>query len=99
MPEVFQLLRKYQAAFCIHDFADMKMPLEITSDFTYVRLHGPTSTKYAGSYSTRQLRSWAERIDGWRSELSATYVFFNNDPEGAAVKNALTLNRQLEPAP
>jgi len=33
----------------------------------------------------------AQRIDGWRGELSAVYVYFNNDPEGAAVKNALTL--------
>ena len=23
----------------------------------------------------------AQRIDGWRGELSAVYVYFNNDPE------------------
>ena len=91
VPGVFQLLRKYKAAFCIHDFADMKVPKEITAEFTYIRFHGPTSAKYWGSYSTAQLRKWAERIDGWRSELSAVYVYFNNDPEGAAVKNALML--------
>jgi uncharacterized protein YecE (DUF72 family) len=96
VPEMFQLLRKHKAAFCIHDFADMKMPVEVTADFAYIRFHGPTSAKYWGSYSDAQLRKWAERIDGWRSELSAVYVYFNNDPEGAAVKNALTLRERLE---
>jgi len=65
--------------------------LSFTPDIAYVRFHGPTSAKYWGSYSKAQLRKWAERIDGWRGELSAVYVYFNNDPEGAAVKNALTL--------
>ena len=95
VPEVFALLRRYKAGFCVHDFADMKIPIEVTADFAYVRFHGPTSAKYWGSYSKGQLRKWAERIDGWRSELAAVYVYFNNDPEGAAVRNALTLKELL----
>jgi len=91
VPEVFRLLRKYNAAFCVHDFEEMKIPIEVTADFAYLRFHGPTSAKYWGSYSKAELRKWAQRIDGWRAELSAVYVYFNNDPEGAAVRNALTL--------
>lgn len=94
-PEVYQLLRKYNAAFCIHDFADMKVPREITAKFTYIRFHGPTSAKYFGSYSNRELRTWANRIRKWRRDLSSVYVYFNNDPQGAAVKNALTLKKLL----
>ena len=90
-PEVYRLLRKHKAAFCIHDFADMKVPNEITTRFTYIRFHGPTSAKYWGSYSDEQLHQWAERIESWRTQLTAVYVYFNNDPEGAAVRNALTL--------
>jgi len=93
--EVYDLLRKYNAAFCIHDFADMKVPHEITADFTYIRFHGPTSAKYYGSYSDDELRAWAKRIRKWRAELSSIYAYFNNDPEGAAVRNALTLKRLL----
>ena len=93
--EVYDLLRRYNAAFCIHDFADMKVPHEITADFTYIRFHGPTSAKYYGSYSDRDLRAWADRIEKWRTELHAVYAYFNNDPEGAAVRNALTLKRFL----
>ena len=93
---VFELLRKYNVAHCIHDFADMKVPGEITADFTYIRFHGPTSAKYFGSYSDSELRAWAKRIEQWRGLLKATYVYFNNDPGGEAVKNALTLKRFLD---
>lgn len=88
---VFELLRKHNVAFCIHDFADMKVPIEITADFTYVRFHGPTSAKYFGSYSDKDLRNWADRLEGWRGRLRVVYMYFNNDPGGEAVKNALTL--------
>ena len=92
-PNVYHLLREYNAAFCVHDFTDMKIPPEITTDFTYIRFHGPTSTKYAGSYSNAQLRRWAEWIKEQGTALEAVYVYFNNDPGAAAVKNALTLKR------
>jgi uncharacterized protein YecE (DUF72 family) len=95
VPEVYRLLRRYKAAFCIHDFADMKIPLELTANFTYVRFHGPTSAKYFGSYSTEQLHVWAERIREWSRELSGIYAYFNNDPGGAAVRNALELQQLL----
>jgi uncharacterized protein YecE (DUF72 family) len=92
---VFELLRQYNVGFCIHDFADMKVPNEITADFTYVRFHGPTSAKYFGSYSNDQLRRWAKRIEEWQGRLSAVYAYFNNDPGGEAVKNALLLKKLL----
>lgn len=93
VPQVFALLRKHNAALCIHDFADMKIPHEITADFSYIRFHGPTSAKYWGWYATAELRTWAKRIESWRDRLQSVYVYFNNDPEGAAVKNALELKK------
>ena len=93
VPEVYELLRRYKAAYCIHDFADMKVPIEITANFTYIRFHGPTSAKYWGSYSSAQLRTWAERIADWSKRLTSIYVYFNNDPEGKAIVNALELKR------
>jgi len=96
VPEVYRLLHAHKAAFCIHDFADMKVPHEITTNFTYVRFHGPTSAKYFGSYSAAQMREWAERIAGWSRRLSTVYVYFNNDPGGEAVKNALELKRLVD---
>jgi uncharacterized protein YecE (DUF72 family) len=93
VPEVYALLRRHKAAYCIHDFADMKVPHEITANFTYIRFHGPTSAKYFGSYSSEQLRAWAKTIEDWSRRLSAIYIYFNNDPGGEAVKNALELKR------
>lgn len=90
---VFELMRKHSVAFCIHDFADMKVPHEITADFSYVRFHGPTSAKYWGSYSDQDLRAWAKRIKGWK--LKTVYAYFNNDPGGEAVKNALAFKKFL----
>ncbi len=91
VPEVFAVLRKHKAAFCIHDFEEMKVPNEITADFAYIRFHGPTSAKYWGEYSKRELQTWAERIAGW--PVSEVYAYFNNDPGGAAVRNAMILKR------
>ena len=93
VPEVYALMRRHKAAFCIHDFSDMKVPHEITAPFTYIRFHGPTAAKYFGSYSTSELRTWAERIGAWSRQLSAAYIYFNNDPGGEAVKNAIELKR------
>lgn len=95
VPEVYEVLRRHKAAFCIHDFADMKIPNEITAGFSYIRFHGPTSAKYFGSYSAAQLQTWAKRIEEWSRRLSAIYVYFNNDPGGEAVKNATELKHLL----
>lgn len=89
--DVFDLLRRYNAAFCIHDLASMQMPLEITADFTYLRFHGPGNAKYCGSYPLKSLREWAARIRKWRKELSSVYAYFNNDVGGHAGRNAQTL--------
>jgi len=91
--KVYEVLRKYDAAFCLYELAGYHSPFEITASWTYVRLHGPTRSKYAGSYSDAQLEAWAKRIDGWRSAMKAVYVYFDNDDSAYAVNNALTLKR------
>ena len=91
--EAYDVLRQYNAAFCIHDLGGKQTPLEITANFTYIRFHGPGEAKYAGSYSTAALRSWAKRIDEWRRDLKQVYVYFNNDIGGHAIENAKTLKQ------
>ena len=90
---VFEVLRKYNTAFCIYELAGYQSPIELTADWTYIRLHGPTQFKYQGSYTDEQLAGWAERIRQWRRKLSAIYVYFDNDDSAFAVENALTLKR------
>ncbi len=92
---VLELLKKYNAAFCIYELAGYHSPIELTADWTYVRLHGPTSFKYQGSYSDAQMEEWAERIRMWSKKLKAIYVYFDNDDSAFAVYNALTLKRMV----
>jgi uncharacterized protein YecE (DUF72 family) len=95
--EVYELLRRYGAAFCIYELAGYQSPIEVTTDWTYIRLHGPTHFKYQGSYSDEQLALWADRIRGWSKSrtMKAVYVYFDNDDSAYAVRNALTLRRLL----
>lgn len=91
---VYQLLAKYNAAYCIFDLAGFLSPSEITADFSYVRLHGPGG-KYQGSYSDAALKEWARKIADWKKKLSAVYVYFDNDDSGYAPKDALRLQSLL----
>jgi uncharacterized protein YecE (DUF72 family) len=93
--EVYDVLRQFNVAFCVHDLAHMQTPREITADFTYVRFHGPGAAKYRGSYSDSALREWAEQISGWSAANVDSYVYFNNDIGGHAITNAQTLKQLL----
>jgi uncharacterized protein YecE (DUF72 family) len=95
IPEVYALLEKYNAAFCIFELAGFQSPLHVTADFAYVRLHGP-GKKYQGDYSRRTLSAWAKRIRAWAGHLSGVYVYFDNDQDGYAVKNAKELKRLVK---
>jgi uncharacterized protein YecE (DUF72 family) len=95
VPEVYDTLRRHRAALCIHEIAGFQCPFEVTADFIYVRLHGP-SDKYQGVYSESALRTWANRIQNWRKELTHVFVYFDNDQSGFAAKNVLELKRMLE---
>jgi uncharacterized protein YecE (DUF72 family) len=92
---VYRLLEKFNAAFCPWDLAGFQSPIELTADWAYVRLHGPGPEKYQGLYSSVALRKWAKRIEGWSHNLKAVYVYFDNDMEGFAVRNALALRRMV----
>jgi uncharacterized protein YecE (DUF72 family) len=94
--EIYDLLKEHNAAFCIHDFRGERTPREITADFTYIRMHGPRRAAYSGSYPPRILKGWAEQIHEWQSRLRAIFVYFNNDAEGNAIRNALKLRDLCE---
>ena len=87
---VYDLLREYNSAFCIYQLAGFQSPIQITADWTYVRLHGPGG-KYQGSYDDAVLEQWAGRIANWSKKLRSIYVYFDNDQAGYAAFNALTL--------
>jgi len=67
-------------------------PPVITGDIAYVRFHGSTSL-YSSYYSDKQLSQWAEKIIQLKKRAKTIYVYFNNDSEAFAVKNATTLTK------
>ena len=93
--EIYRLLARHRAGYCIFDLAGFQSPLEVTTDLVYVRLHGPGG-KYQGSYSDQVLSEWAHRIREWRGEHRSVYVYFDNDQAGYAAHNALKLKDLLE---
>jgi uncharacterized protein YecE (DUF72 family) len=87
-PEIAAVMRAANIAVCMGDAPDFPMWREVTSDLVYVRLHGHTR-KYASSYSEQSLRAWADDAKRWLDEGRDVHVYFDNDAEGHAVRNAL----------
>ncbi len=95
-PEAMDLLTRYRAANCIFDLNGVQSPITLTTDFAYVRLHGPAGP-YQGSYDHDTLSEWAERLRAWRTSLTGgVYVYFDNDQAGYAARNALELRAMVE---
>jgi uncharacterized protein YecE (DUF72 family) len=92
--EVAERLKGHGVAVCMSDAPDWPMWDRVTTDLVYIRLHGHTR-KYASSYSKPALKKWATRIRQWLGENRAVHVYFDNDAEGEAPKNALTLLKIL----
>jgi uncharacterized protein YecE (DUF72 family) len=92
--QVYELLERYGAGYCIFDLAGYLSPLKITADISYIRLHGPEG-KYQGSYSDAALGHWARKIEEFSKTLKAVYVYFDNDDSGYAPKDALRLKTML----
>lgn len=94
--DVFAILERRGAAYCVMSGAGLPCILRTTAPLVYVRLHGPDDKAlYAGSYSDRDLDWWAERIREWEGQGRAVYAYFNNDGEGNAVHNARSLIERL----
>jgi uncharacterized protein YecE (DUF72 family) len=82
------LLRERGMALCIHDYPGFRMkPIVTAEQFAYVRLHGYEGL-YVGSYPTRALRRWADRICMLAEQARDVFVYFNNDVNAAAPYDA-----------
>jgi uncharacterized protein YecE (DUF72 family) len=92
--DTYHLLEAYHAAFCVHDLHGQVTPKIVTGKVVYVRFHGTTG-RYAGSYTRVQLRDWAAWLKQYVQQVHSIYIYFNNDTEGHAVKNAETLKEAL----
>jgi len=93
--EIYRVLRRHGAAFCIADSPNYPRNDVLTTDFTYVRFHGRTQP-FASSYSKAELTEEARMMKRYVRDGVEVFVYFNNDARGHAINNARTLRTLLE---
>ncbi len=93
--ETISLLKRYGVTFCSlsipKDFPD---DIFITSDKIYYRFHGKKSL-YNYCYTEDELNEFALRLREKMDVAGDIYIFFNNDFNGYAPRNAMYLKKIL----
>ncbi len=75
-PEVFDLLREYQAVLCIAEAEnDLEIPFVSTADWGYLRLRRP-------DYGDEELKEWVKRVR--QQDWQEAFIFFKHEDEGKA---------------
>ena len=89
---VYDALRDRGLIFCTVSAPRLPDALIRTKDVIYVRLHG-SSRWYRHDYSDEELDAWATKIQ--ESGARQAWIYFDNDRDAFAIKNAQTLIRKL----
>jgi uncharacterized protein YecE (DUF72 family) len=92
--EVYQLLTNHGVALCIPVGGRVHPDRVTTAPFTYIRMH--RGEEPAGGFTREELSAWAAQIRSLRVREKEVYVYFNNDWEGYAVRDAIALQELLE---
>ena len=95
VPEVYELLSQHQAALCIFDLQQSVSPKELTANFVYIRLHGPSTKRYEGQYDIQTLAGWAGAFSTWARQGREIFCYFDNDQQGFAPQDANKLEEML----
>lgn len=92
---VFATLRQSGIGFCSVAAAGLPDELIVTGDEAYLRLHG--DPWYAQDFGEAELAAWAARIRALDAEHhpQRIWIYFNNDAQAFAPKNAEALRRLL----
>lgn len=91
--DVFAAFKAAGAIFCSCSGPRLPDELVRTADDVYVRFHG-IKQWYRHDYSDAELLVWANRVR--KSGAKTTWIYFNNDRDGHAIKNAKRLAQLLE---
>jgi uncharacterized protein YecE (DUF72 family) len=91
--DAFTAFKAAGTVFCSCSGPRLPDELVRTADDVYLRFHG-TKQWYRHDYSDAELLIWANRIR--ESRAKTTWIYFNNDRNGYAIKNAKRLEQLLE---
>ena len=85
---VLELLAARDAAMCLTDRARRRSPVWRTAGWTYLRFHEGVAEPWP-CYGRQALATWAEALAATWGPAADAYVYFNNDPGGCAVRDAV----------
>jgi uncharacterized protein YecE (DUF72 family) len=88
--DIYELLKKHNAGFCIVNGMDMPQEAPVTADIAYFRFHGDN---YGSKYSGQEIKKYARIME--KMEVKKIYAYFNNDIEGYAPINARELIKEV----
>jgi uncharacterized protein YecE (DUF72 family) len=100
-PQVIEFLKSIDISYVNVDQPQLKglLPPQdiVTNDRGYIRFHGRNkndwwdsqgSARYDYEYEEEELKEWLTNISNILRKTYKTYIFFNNHPNGQAIKNA-----------
>jgi uncharacterized protein YecE (DUF72 family) len=83
------------AALCVADRRGPITPLWRTADWTYLRFHAGRAVPRS-CYGPQELRAWADRFEAGWGRSAEGFVYFNNDGNGCALRDAAAFARALD---
>ncbi|GGX90903.1 DUF72 domain-containing protein [Streptomyces minutiscleroticus] len=97
-PAVRTVLEDRGAALCWADAGSRPVtPLWRTADWGYLRLHSGRARPWP-HYGRQALKGWARRLTQTWAGTEDVFAYLNNDPGGAAVRDAVVLARAARAA-
>ena len=85
-PEVYRALAEHEVALCIPVGGGLHPDRVTTAAFSYIRMH--RGKEPAGGFTRDELRVWAGQLQSLSSVGKDVYIYFNNDWEGYAIRDA-----------
>ena len=95
--QVTETLARYRAAFVAVSMGGLPDTIIPTTDFLYLRFHGPADLVYQYDYPNEELAAWVERVRPHLADRTL-YAFFNNDYHAHAPRNAAGFRELLSAA-
>jgi len=91
---VYKILKNNNWALVFASHLKFPWIVKSTADYVYLRFHGVPHL-YSSNYQEEELEKQADSIRNWLKRGLGVYAYFNNDAQGFAPKNALTLLKFL----
>jgi uncharacterized protein YecE (DUF72 family) len=90
---VYRLLARRQVALCIPVGGGLEPDRITTAPFTYIRMH--RGREPAGGFLPEEVWEWSKQIRALVAADKEVYIYFNNDWEGFAIRDAIMLEQLL----